>query len=340
MVNRYTLSVDELRAIKALLAELSERYKTTEDDELLKNASVYAHELPRDLRFFLNDFKYLEPEAGACVVSGYPVADDKIGETPPHWNCRNGDSPTLEEELLLLLLGSLLGDAIGWATQQDGYILHDVLPIKEYENSQLGTGSLQKLWWHSEDAFHPYRGDYLGLMCLRNPDSVSTILGSISQIKIDEGHVGKLFEPQFTIRPDESHSEQNNSNADDSDARVSSAYERILSMNKQPESQSVLFGDPGSPYIRIDPYYMDSPPDDAALSALNELINAFDEKITNIVLQPGDYLFIDNYRTVHGRNPFKARYDGRDRWLKRMNITRDLRKSRSARLSCNSRIIY
>ena len=247
MVNRYTLSGDEIRAIKALLAELTKRYRTAEDDELLKNASVYAHELPRPLRFFLNDFKCLEPEAGACVVSGYPVAEDKIGETPPHWNCRNGVSPALEEELLLLLLGSLLGDAIGWATQQDGYILHDVLPIKEYENSQLGTGSLQKLWWHSEDAFHPYRGDYLGLMCLRNPDSVSTVIGSISQIKLDAAHVGKLFEARFNIRPDESHSVQNNSNSDESDARVSSAYGRIHNMNTQPESQPVLFGDPASP---------------------------------------------------------------------------------------------
>jgi len=340
MVDRYTLSDDEIRAIKTLLAELAARYATPDDNELLRNVGVYAHELPRPLRLFLNDFKYLEPEAGACIVSGYPIEDAKIGHTPPHWNCRRGVSPLLEEELLLLLLGSLLGDAIGWATQQDGYILHDVLPIKEYENSQLGTGSLQKLWWHNEDAFHPHRGDYLGLMCLRNPDGVSTTIGSIGQVELEREHVSRLFEPQFSIRPDESHSEKNNSNAGGGNVLISSAYDRINGMNKQPESQSILFGDPRSPYVRIDPYYMEPPKDDAALSALNELIRAIDEKVTDIVLQPGDYLFIDNYRAVHGRKPFKARYDGADRWLKRMNITRDLRKSRGSRLSCDSRIIY
>jgi enduracididine beta-hydroxylase len=60
----------------------------------------------------------------------------------------------------------------------------------------------------------------------------------------------------------------------------------------------------------------------------------------HLVLEPGDYVFIDNYRTVHGRKPFKARYDGNDRWLKRTNITKDLRKSRAARISCTDRLIY
>jgi Fe(II)/alpha-ketoglutarate-dependent arginine beta-hydroxylase len=340
MVDRYTLSDDEIRAIKTLVAELTSRYVNPDDNELLRKVGVYAHELPRPLRLFLNDFKYLEPEAGTCIVSGYPLENEKLGRTPSHWNCRDGVSPAIEEEMFLLLLGSLLGDAIGWATQQDGYILHDVIPIKEYENSQLGTGSLQKLWWHNEDAFHPYRGDYLGLMCLRNPDNVSTTFASIGQVKLDEGQVSKLFEPQFTIRPDESHSIKNNSNADSGDALISSAYNRINDMNEQPAVQPVLFGDPRTPYVRVDPYFMESPKDDAALAALNGLINAIDEKITDIVLHPGDCLFIDNYRTVHGRRPFRARYDGADRWLKRVNITRDLRKSRSSRLSCESRIIY
>jgi len=35
-----------------------------------------------------------------------------------------------------------------------------------------------------------------------------------------------------------------------------------------------------------------------------------------------------------------ANYDGTDRWLKRINLTRDLRKSRASRLTADSRIIY
>jgi hypothetical protein len=66
-------------------------------------------------------------------------------------------------QILFILYGSLLGDVFGWATQQDGHIVHDVFPIKGNEQAQLGTGSEQTLWWHTEDAFFPYRADYIGL---------------------------------------------------------------------------------------------------------------------------------------------------------------------------------
>jgi alpha-ketoglutarate-dependent taurine dioxygenase len=56
-------------------------------------------------------------------------------------------------------------------------------------------------------------------------------------------------------------------------------------------------------------------------------------------LLPGECLFIDNYRAVHGRSSFKARFDRTDRWLKRINIARDLRKSRGVRKAPASRVI-
>jgi hypothetical protein len=43
---------------------------------------------------------------------------------------------------------------------------------------------------------------------------------------------------------------------------------------------------------------------------------------------------------VHGRKPFRARFDGTDRWLRRLNVAVDLRKSRKFRLTADSRVIY
>ena len=40
---------------------------------------------------------------------------------------------------------------------------------------------------------------------------------------------------------------------------------------------------------------------------------------------------MDNYRAIHGRYAFQPRYDGTDRWLKKMMLTRDVRKSRVLR---------
>jgi alpha-ketoglutarate-dependent taurine dioxygenase len=80
--------------------------------------------------------------------------------------------------------------------------------------------------------------------------------------------------------------------------------------------------------------------DPEAHEAFHILCDALERQLREIVLSPGMVLFIDNYRAVHGRKPFRARYDGTDRWLKRINITRDLRKSRAYRMASDSRVIY
>jgi Fe(II)/alpha-ketoglutarate-dependent arginine beta-hydroxylase len=344
-MSKITLLQEEIDSIKSIIGSISSQYMSPDDLEFLMDACVYAHELPKRIRKFLNGFKMSEPKLGYCIISGYPIDEVAIGKTPDHWKCRPEISPTLEVELFLIILGALLGDALAWATQQDGHIVHDIFPIKECENEQLGTGSTQTLWWHNEDAFHEYRGDYIGMICLRNPDDVATTIASIDNAQIDPETIKLLFEQHFIIRPDESHQEKNASDphkipVDPYDLRRM-AYKRIQEMNDGGKKVSVMYGHPQSPYIRIDPYFMlPVEGNEQAQLAVESLIRSIDAVLMDVVLHPGDILFIDNYKAVHGRKPFKPRYDGTDRWLKRINVTRDLRKSRSARLSCISRVIY
>ncbi|HVF55940.1 MAG TPA: guanitoxin biosynthesis L-enduracididine beta-hydroxylase GntD [Pyrinomonadaceae bacterium] len=341
-MERITLTDAEAASIKSLLAEAESLYASVDETEFLVDAPVIAHELPRRVREFLNDFKQNEPPAGACIVSTGLIKEAELGPTPEHWNCRPEVSPTLKEEILFCLFNSLLGEVIGWATQQNGYIVHDVVPIESDENEQISTGSGQNIWWHNEDAFHPYRGDYISLMCLRNPDNVPTTLSPVSQARLSASEIESLFKPQFIIRPDESHGEENGEDCpsdDDTAEKPAVSYDQINKMQLHPEMLSILYGDPKSPYIRIDPFFMEPPKNAKTLSALNMLIRAMDASLDEVVLHPGDFLFVDNYRAVHGRKAFKARYDGTDRWLKRINVTRDLRKSRDSRESCQSRII-
>lgn len=342
-MKQFSLSCEEVVGVKSLLAEVSRQYTCVDDTEFLVAMPVIAHELPRKIRTFLNHFKHVEPMTGACMVSTHIVDDKKIGLTPAHWNERSKVSPTIEEEILFVLLSSLLGDVMAWTTQQDGFVVHDVVPIKEDENEQISTGSQQTIWWHNEDAFHPYRGDYIALMCLRNPDQVATTLASVHEVKLSPRHVKILFEPRFIIKPDNSHAEKNrsatHSPSGEGDDLLEAAYERISRMHKEPQELAILFGDPKCPYIRIDPFFMEPHADGEAQSALDALIHGLNNCLREYTLQPGDYLFVDNYRAVHGRKPFRAKYDGTDRWLKRVNITRDLRKSRNSRTSSKSRII-
>src|SRR5215469_11493308 len=190
------LSADDNRALEPLLAELAATFDTIEDPELMRQAPRLAGALPPHLVQFLEDFRLREP-AALCLVSGVEVSEERLGPTPGHWRDSQYASPAFPQEIFFLLCASVLGDVFGWATQQDGRIMHDVLPIKGHEFVELGSNSLQHLSWHTEDAFHPCRGDYVALMCLKNPDAVATVMCDAADIDWSAVDVEALFESEF-----------------------------------------------------------------------------------------------------------------------------------------------
>jgi alpha-ketoglutarate-dependent taurine dioxygenase len=76
--------------------------------------------------------------------------------------------------------------------------------------------------------------------------------------------------------------------------------------------------------------------DDEAKAALEELHRQVNLNLSQVVLERGDLLLIDNFRAVHGRRAFPARFDGRDRWLIRSYLVRDLRRLRALRATASS----
>lgn len=342
----YELSDKEVSAVKVLTAEISRRFKSVENEEFLEQALTRAQELPEGLRDFLNTFRLTEKSA-AGIISGYPVEDNALGPTPSHWVERDA-ARTLEIDIYFFLCASLLGDPVAWSTQQDGRIMHDVLPIEEHEFEQLGSGSRELLTWHTEEAFHPLRADYIGLSCLRNPDGIETTYATVDDLLEGRGLsdevVSMLREPIFSIRPDRSHLPVNRGTiqfAGRGAELTRKCYEWIMAIDQNPEKVPILYGAEEAPYMRLDPYFMDKTATDARASrALNEICRLIDMNLKSHSLAPGEILFLDNYRAVHGRKAFRARFDGTDRWLKRLNVTRDLRKSRAWRVHAASRIVY
>lgn len=333
-MNRLTLDTSELAAVEALLDESEDGFLRLDPAETLHQATVLAHRLPTRIRLTLNEFR-LERLSGVLCISGYQVDQDLLGPTPGHWRDRPHRSPAHREELLLILYCSLLGDPFCWATQQNGRLVHDVVPIRGHEHEQLGSSSEMPLTWHTEDAFHPLRGDFLSFACLRNPYGAATTVGHADRLDLPAAVRDVLFEKRFMIRPDEAHMAKNNTVKD------AGTFVEIERMQHSPDPVAVLFGDREEPYIRADPYFMTvRDGDHEARAALDELVKEMDEVISDLVLDSGDFCFIDNFRVVHGRKPFKARHDGTDRWLKRINITSDLRKSREARASGGARAIH
>ncbi len=323
----YELSASESRQVTGLVERLIEEYPSPVDHAFVATAADLARSLPDGLVRFLRSFQGAEP-AVAAVIRGLPVDDKRVGPTPEHWSAHCDPARTMPEDFYFLLLGSLIGEVFGWSTLQNGALLHNVLPNRAEENDQSGAGSRAPLLWHIEDAFHPYRCDYLALMALRNPDEIGTSLGSVRNLKVTQHEREVLWDRRFHIRPDKVHMKGLDVGAPGAEFEHS------------PQPVSILFGDADEPYLRINPPFMTAlPGDEEAEQVLADVISRIDESMGEVILHPGDVVFIDNYLAVHGRGSFTPRYDGTDRWMRKALFTRDLRKSRGVRDSADGRVL-
>lgn len=336
------LTAAEGKTIRDIAESLPAQDPEQPNDEYLETVAFLAQDLPSRLRRVMLAFQLTGRPYGGLVISGLPVDEPAAGPTPLDYTDHPASHEADVAAAFLLLTGSLLGAPFSYLTQQHGRMVLDVFPVQEHENSQLGSSSTVNLEWHNEDAFHPLRADWIMLCCLRNHDRVPTTFLPIQDVPLDEETMRVLFEDRFVVRPDESHTASFNQATTglDSDAAVTRAFEQVAEMNSTPVRTAVLSGDPGAPFVRLDPAFMERAlGDQRAEQALDRVIHAIDDHIGDVVLAPGDLLIIDNKRAVHGRRPFRARYDGTDRWLRRINVTADLRKSEGRRYGVHHRAV-
>jgi hypothetical protein len=237
---------------------------------------------------------------GLFVLRGLPVDDAAIGPTPDHWSTA-GDAGAVYD-VVLLLLSTVMGTPIAWEGQQDGRFVHNIVPSSGHEEEQTGASSSVLLSPHTEDAFHPGRAHLLVLGCMRNPDSVATTAAGIRQVELSGDDVELLSRPVLPILPDD-------------------AYEEAQGYEGEPPAVPTLWESEGGLTLRFDPAYtpLDRAPEDhrAAYARLEDELSRVSVAVS---LSPGEVLVVDNDLVVHGRVPFKARYDGTDRWLKRSSV--------------------
>jgi L-asparagine oxygenase len=244
-------------------------------------------------------------DAGAVVLRGLRAADMPVGPTPPSWSEAAPDA-TPHWDATLLLLATTLGRAFGWEGQQDGRLVHDIVPAKGHEQEQTGASSTVVLSAHTEDAFHPGRANLLLLACLRNHDDVPTSLASVRHARLSEIERALLERPTLPILPDDSY--------DEGDEPATAAAPDV----------ATLWDGEGGLRIRYDPAYTPLEQADEAYRAAYEWLSGELERVAvDVALGAGEVLVVDNDVAVHGRQPFQARYDGTDRWLKRVSVRQE-----------------
>ncbi|NUS44078.1 MAG: iron hydroxylase [Mycobacteriaceae bacterium] len=237
--------------------------------------------------------------AGAAVISGLVLDNADLGPTPQDWS--HAGVRSLSADIAMMLLARCAGVPFGWQGQQAGRIVNNVVPAAGHEDEQTGASSATLLAPHTEDAFHPRRANMLLLGCMRNPDLVATTLSSVRQVQLDEAHRRLLAAPTLPILPDIS-------------------YGAVPDTGAAP-TVSTLWDGPQGPTLRYDPAYTPLPRARAEFRAAYEALTTELERVSyTVALEAGQLLLVDNDVAVHGRVPFTARYDGTDRWLKRVNL--------------------
>lgn len=256
----------------------------------------------------LDQCRPVDTADGLFVLTGLPIDDETIGATPSIW-ATAGDGGV--QDIVLLLLSAAMGHLIAWPGQQDGRFVHNIVPARGHESEQTGASSTVLLSPHTEDAFHPGRANLLLLGCMRNHDRIATTAASIRRTHLDDADLETLSRAEVPILPDDSYTE-------------AQSY-----IHQPPPPVPTLFHANDGLTLRFDPAYT---PLEQATPAYQQAYRRLTAELArvsvSVALSPGQVLVIDNDQAVHGRVPFRPRYDGTDRWLKRASVRVPGRRTR------------
>jgi len=230
----------------------------------------------------------------------------KIGDVPrtpaqPYYN-----SPALEEARNTLLVEALsLGYPISYAQEQAGALVQNIIPVHKTEYEQISTSSRVQLALHTEDAFHPYKPDYVMLLCLRGDPTAVTTYANVEDI------VSQLSNEMLQYLQDL--------------AYITGVDKSFTEPGKEYKQTTLpILRKIGNEYNMTYDEDLMKPNNVLAGMALDKFSKAVSECTKEIVLETGDLLVIDNNKTVHGRKPFQPKYDGTDRWVQRMLVRKNL----------------
>jgi L-asparagine oxygenase len=304
-----TLTEPVATALASCAADLSaDPSRRVDDPSWIELARARSCHLPPELLEVLREFRH-EPGADAVLVlHGLPVPDE-VGATPVvAGSVQENVSVTAA---LLVLLCQQLGEMVSFRPEKSGALVQDVVPVPGQEAEQSNVGSTL-LRMHTENAFHPYRPDYVALLCLRaDPadDAALTVASMRRAMPLLSAETRDVLATAAFV------------------TETPSSFGRGSSVAAD---HAVLTGDPADPDLRVD-FTSTRPKDATAADAIAELNGALGTVASPLKLRAGDMAIVDNRLAVHGRTAFQPRYDGRDRWLQRSFVHLDHRRSRRVR---------
>jgi len=258
-----------------------------------------------------NGFLYINTGL-LCNESKTPLGNnEKIGET------------TILAKIQSILIHTI-SEMIAYEAEGYGRLFQDIIPIQSMATKQTSVSSNIELEIHTEQAFSKLKPDILSLSCIRGDPNALTYMLPLQFIldNLSQDEIALLREPLWLTGVDLSF-KINGNEFIDGDIRG---------------PMPILSGDlETDPILVFDQDLMKGTTEDSD-NMIKKIVDIYYKYRLKHNMQPGDIIFIDNRRAVHGRSPFSPKYDGYDRFLVRAFATYDYKYSDYARPN-NSRTI-
>jgi L-asparagine oxygenase len=288
-------------------------------DIFCKECSRFSKYIPGRLKNILQLFATHGSSTGFLLIKNCKI--ENLEKTPSGNQQKIGENTTLARIQAILIHS--MGEMIAYEAEGYGRLFQDVVPIQCMENTQASVGSGVELEIHTEQGFSKLRPDLLSLACLRGDPGAFTHILPVKSIidNLTPRECELLREPLWKIGVDLSFKLHGLQFAD-GDIRG---------------PIPILCGPFEDQVLVFDQDLMIGITEEAE-DLLKKIVEIYYKNKIAHNLKPGEIIFIDNTRAVHGRSPFYPKYDGRDRFLVRCFATFDLEKSVYARGE-NSRTI-
>jgi L-asparagine oxygenase len=311
--------------LKKYLLDLSKNITASPSEnpeEFCRQIKRASNRIPMDIAKSLLDFSHRgSSDTGFLLFDGFSIEDTVRLKTPDDNNQKIGEKTNLAKIQGILI--SVIGELVSYEAEGYGRIFQDIIPMKSMEKQQMSLSSGTELEIHTEQAFSKLRPDILSLACIRgDPDAFTYILPVKSIINnLSHSEIELLRKPLWTTSVDFSFK--------------LCGQEFIEGDVRGP--MPIISGPEDDPHLLFDQDLMTGITEEAH-QMIAKIVNIYYTHRIRHVLTPGQIIFIDNNRAVHGRSPFSPKYDGSDRFLVRCFATFDYEKSAYARNS-GSRMI-
>lgn len=303
MLHEVIVSASDRRRISAISREFCNGFLGFAEADLARAARRWAEQLPKRVRCRLIEFTEADDSAGLLFrcVGGL---DDFCGDTPSDpIQPRVISNPA---QAFVAMMMALTGRLVAYEGQQNARIFNDIVPLGEFAKvPNSSSGSKEDFDFHTEDAYHQFPPDYLGLFCVRNIEQAQTVVSWVTRGKMPENVFEVLRGREISNLPNQG-----------------SIVNETLA-----EPRPIVFGHSAQPYIQVNFARLRASSDPAVSSAIAWLREDIASNAVDVVLGPNDFLLLDNLRAVHGRRRFKSLSGGTRRWLIRALSLVDARRA-------------